>query len=111
MTTTVAGAMMLAAQSLAAPLTPPLIEQGREEERAAIPEPNDPATVKPGELVAVDAAASGAPIKGVSFVGVDAPARVADAARPFLGRPASRETLGALAKAISDAEAKTGVAL
>ena len=77
MTTTVAGAMMLAAQSLAAPLTPPLIEQGREEERAAIPEPNDPANVKPGELVAVDAAASAAPIKGVSFVGVDAPARVA----------------------------------
>ena len=111
MTTTLAGAMMLAAQSLAAPLTPPLIEQGRDEDRVAIPEANDPANVKPGELVAVDAAASAAAIKGVSFVGVDAPARVADAARPFLGRPAWGETLAALAKAISDAYAKTGVAL
>lgn len=103
--------LMLAASPLAVPGAPPLIEQGRDQDRPQIPDSTDRQSAPQGEVVAVDAQASAAAIRGVDFVGLDAPAIVADAARPFLGRPASRETLAALAKAISDAYGKTGIAL
>jgi hemolysin activation/secretion protein len=108
--TSVFAAFVLAAQSLAAPMTPPLIEQGRDQDRPQIPGAGDRSTLPKGS-VAVDVESSAVAIEGIDFVGIDAPAIVAEAARPFLGRPASRETLAALAKAISDAYGKTGIAL
>lgn len=107
-----AAPLLLAAQSTIPPLAPPLIQQ---ETQTATPRTSDseeaPPRLSTGNLVAVTASDAGAPIRGVDFVGVDAPAPVADAARAFLGKTASRETLGALAKAISDAYAKSGIAL
>jgi hemolysin activation/secretion protein len=103
--------LLLAAQSLATPMTPPLIEQGRDRDLPSLPDPAEQPRTPRGDLVAVDAGDNAVPIRGVDFVGVDAPVIVADAARPFLGRPASRETLEAMAKAISEAYGKTGIAL
>ena len=59
----------------------------------------------------VDATGAGVTIKGIGFGGAKVPAIVADAARDFLGQPASRENLGRLAKAMSDAYARSPVAL
>jgi len=109
MTSALAVLPLLAAQPLATPMTPPLIEQGRDQDRPQIPGPGDRLNLPKG--VAVDVESNAAAIQGIDFVGVDAPAMVAQAAQPFLGRPASRETLEALAKTISDAYAKTGIAL
>ena len=50
-------------------------------------------------------------IRGVTFDGVQVPERVANAARPFLGKPASTEVLNALANAMSVAYGKSAVAL
>lgn len=65
----------------------------------------------PPDAATVDADAAAVPIVGVTFTGVDAPAPVAEAARPFIGRPASTATLRELATALSDAYAKTDIAL
>ncbi|MEG3122667.1 ShlB/FhaC/HecB family hemolysin secretion/activation protein [Sphingomonas sp. GB1N7] len=51
------------------------------------------------------------PIAGIAFRGAQAPAPVAEAARAFLGKPASAENLQLLAAALSTAYAKTEVAL
>lgn len=108
----VAAPLLLAAQSSAPSLAPPLIQQ---EPQPAAPDAQvsvggNPRIAK-DDLVDVNAGDAGALIKGIDFVGVDAPAGVAAAARAFLGKPASTATLNALAKAISDAYAKSGIAL
>ncbi|BBD99131.1 ShlB/FhaC/HecB family hemolysin secretion/activation protein [Sphingobium amiense] len=90
-------------------LSPPLIQQGEQPAAPNIPEKANGAPLR-GD-VAVDADDSSAAIRGIDFVGVDAPERVAHAARQFLGRPASRQTLAALARAISDAYARSDIAL
>lgn len=51
------------------------------------------------------------PIRGIRFVGADAPAPVARAARKFLGKPTTSETLQELAAALSTAYEKSNVAL
>ena len=59
----------------------------------------------------ISAQATGRPIKGIAFKGVDAPAEVAAAANAFIGRPATREVLLELAGALSRAYEKTDIAL
>ncbi|MBV9842842.1 MAG: ShlB/FhaC/HecB family hemolysin secretion/activation protein [Sphingomonadaceae bacterium] len=59
----------------------------------------------------IDAEAPATRIARLVFDGVEVPARVAQAAKPFLGQPASRETLGKLAAAMSDAYGKANIAL
>ncbi|GJL91694.1 MAG: heme utilization protein [Hyphococcus sp.] len=49
-------------------------------------------------------------IRGVKFEGVDVPANVADAVRPFLARTATRQSLNDLAVAMNRAYAASGVA-
>lgn len=103
--------LLLAAQPPASTLAPPLIEQ-RETPAPELPGAQErQPKVSTQNLVTVNAAEAGALIKGIEFIGVKAPARVADAARPFLDKPASRETLKALANAISEAYAKSDIAL
>lgn len=50
-------------------------------------------------------------IQAIDFVGVQAPAPVAAAARAYLGKPASTEDLNALAQAVATAYGKSGIAL
>jgi hemolysin activation/secretion protein len=70
------------------------------------------AAATPDHLTSVDAQAGGAgPIHGIRFDGVEAPERVGEAARPFIGRPATPETLKALADALSDAYGHSSIAL
>ena len=51
------------------------------------------------------------PITGIRFIGANAPARVAAAARTFLGQPATRETLQRLAADLSTHYGASNVAL
>ena len=109
---TLAGSM---AHAQAVPGSPTglLIDQGRQ--AAEHPTPGRAArlaTDVPDHVTSVSAGAgSGNTIRSVRFDGVEAPARVAEAARPFLGRPASTENLKALADALSDAYGHSSVAL
>lgn len=73
---------------------------------AAPPPRRDPA---PSARIASQGSAE--PIAGVRFRGAEAPAPVAAAARRFLGRPATRDTLAELAAALSDAYSDSNVAL
>ena len=59
----------------------------------------------------VQAAGSSQPIRTIVFQGVQAPAEVAEAARAFLGRPATRDALVELAGALSRAYERTDIAL
>lgn len=59
----------------------------------------------------VEAEASAVAIRSVSFGGSKVPANVAGAARPFLGKRATKAVLGDLAKALSDAYADADIAL
>jgi hemolysin activation/secretion protein len=110
-----AAAWASAAHGQAVPGSPTglLIDQGRMAAARQAPSSAPialPAT--PDHVTSVAKGASNAgPIKGVRFDGVEAPARVAEAARPFLGRPASAETLQALANALSDAYGHSAIAL
>ncbi|WP_443970434.1 ShlB/FhaC/HecB family hemolysin secretion/activation protein [Sphingobium sp. CR28] len=101
--------LLLAAQPAVGPLAPSLIEQG-----TPVPQPETPKPAPPpsqNALIDVDAGEAGAPIQRIEFLGAEAPERVAEAARGFIGQSASREILGSLAKAISDAYARSGIAL
>lgn len=104
--------LMLAAQPPGATLAPPLIEQDSSPVAPGIPDREAPSRPSvENATVAVSTEAADAPIRSVDFMGQEAPELVAVAARGFLGRAASRETLAALAKAISDAYGKSGIAL
>jgi hemolysin activation/secretion protein len=59
----------------------------------------------------VQAAGSQQPIRTIVFQGVQAPAEVAEAAKAFLGRPATRASLVELAGALSRAYERTDIAL
>ncbi|MCW2336792.1 hemolysin activation/secretion protein [Sphingobium sp. B2D3A] len=104
-------ALIAIAQPTGSGLTPPLIDQSQPGPAPVLPAQERPAADDPTGQVAVEAQATATPIRSVTFSGVDAPAPVAEAARAFIGQPATRETLSALAKRISDAYAKTGIAL
>lgn len=108
----VSALLLLAAQPPSSPLAPPLIEQREQPAPAELPgEREKRPHISTDDLVTVDASNVEASITGIEFIGVKAPSRVANAARSFLGKQASRETLGALASAISDAYAKSDIAL
>ncbi|HLZ78172.1 MAG TPA: ShlB/FhaC/HecB family hemolysin secretion/activation protein [Sphingomonas sp.] len=91
-----------------------LIDQGRiDRAQPAAPTAATPPAKIQDHVTSVDAQASdhGTLIRGVAFDGTQVPERVADAARPFLGKPASGEVLTALANAMSAAYGKSAVAL
>lgn len=109
MSTATALSLLLAAQPPAT-LAPALIDQ------QPAPDPATPSSDAgpqplPAQPVTVEPDAAAILIKGITFEGVEAPAPVAAAARAFLGQPASRATLTALAKAVANAYAKANIAL
>lgn len=66
----------------------------------------------PDQVITVpDQVASPDMVHGVVFDGVDPPVKVAEAARPFLDRPITLETIQALARALSDAYGESAIAL
>lgn len=110
MIVTITLATALAAQSSAqASPGATLIDRTRADRPRA--QPTAPAAARPDPATAVAVDAPDMVITGVRFVGTRAPARVAAAARPYLGRHASRQTLGELAAALAAAYAKSEVAL
>ena len=76
-------------------------QNGEERKHAALPRGG---TKVEGEAAAIT-------ISGVNFGGAKVPFRVANAARAYLGKKASKETLHALAKALSDGYADSDIAL
>ncbi|QJU59543.1 ShlB/FhaC/HecB family hemolysin secretion/activation protein [Sphingomonas sp. AP4-R1] len=95
--------------------TPLILDQNRLDRT---PDPTEaPRETKPAPRTAptggarVEGADAGVQINSVSFGGAKVPARVANAARPYLGKRATREVLGDLAKALSDAYADADIAL
>lgn len=74
-------------------------------------EPTRPAPVQADPAATIAADAPNVTITGIRFTGTDAPAPVAATARKFLGRKASRQTLGELAAALAAAYTKSEVAL
>ena len=100
---------LLAAQTSPTLLAPPLIEQATqprpgEGQGQRVPPPTS-------GRIAVQAGDNSTIIRAIDFVGVEAPERVAQAAKAYLGKPASGENLKALAEAVSKAYSKSGVAL
>ena len=107
--------MMAGALALAAPL-PALAQTGSpiDRQRAdrappqAIPFGRD----TPNAATRVEAGDEAAPpIRNIHFEGVNVPMVVARAAQPFVGRPANRANLQALAAAMSEAYGRSEVAL
>jgi hemolysin activation/secretion protein len=92
-----------------------LIDQGRIDRLPSQTPPPmvQPSTAVPDHVTTVDKGVGdrAVVIRGVRFDGSEVPERVGDAARPFLGRPASAEALGQLANAMSTAYGKSAVAL
>lgn len=89
------------------------IDQGRVD-RAPLPPAQLPKdrTQAPAAAVRVDAdSAVAPPIRNISFEGTDVPRIVAEAAQAFVGQPANKATLQALAGAMSQAYGKSEVAL
>jgi len=107
------GAVAASAQSVPGDPTGLLIDQGRINPiQSSRPVTAPPAKVQ-DHVTTVEAAAGNqaAIIRSVQFDGTQVPARVADAAKPFLGQAASTGTLNALANAMSAAYGKSAVAL
>jgi len=101
------------AQSVPGSPTGLLIDQGRAQAADSVA-PQAPAT-GPHDPDYATSIASGvantAPIRSVRFDNGEAPSSVAEAARPYLGQPASQATLQAIADALSKAYARSSVAL
>ena len=93
--------------------TPLIIDRDRLDRApaAAAPTPPDQRPRETTQRGVVASAGQGVIIRGVAFDGTKVPARVAAAAKPFLGRIADRPTLDRLAAALAKAYAKTDVAL
>jgi hemolysin activation/secretion protein len=105
-----AGALALAAPFPAAAQTGSPLDR----QRADRAQPQAPAPVRdaPAAATRVDAGDDAAPpIANIAFEGANVPLAVAEAARPFVGRPASRINLQALVGAMSEAYGRTEVAL
>ena len=107
--------MMAGALALAAPL-PALAQTGspidRQRADRAQPETLRPDRGTPNAATRVEAGDETAPpIRNINFQGVNVPLVVARAAQPFIGRPASRANLQALAAAMSEAYGRSEVAL
>lgn len=98
----VASAALVVQDARAAPLI------GRDREVAPPPVSGPPAPAAPASL---SATGTGAPIRAIRFTGVDAPRRIARAARAFLGQPANEAVLTALAATLSARYAETDAGL
>lgn len=81
------------------PVTPSVADPAREAPAAATP------------VIEGGAEQGGTTIRAIQFVGTKAPAEAARAAEAFVGKPATRATLQAVAAAISGGYAKADVAL
>jgi hemolysin activation/secretion protein len=90
--------------------TPLIIDRGRIDRTPQPDLPDERTNPKRGGVV-VNATSPSTAIRGIGFRGEKVPARVAEAAKPFLGRPADKPTLTALAAALSAAYAKSDIAL
>ncbi|MBO9714410.1 ShlB/FhaC/HecB family hemolysin secretion/activation protein [Sphingomonas sp.] len=86
-----------------------LVDRDRIDRPAQRPTARDQAPKRGTVRVASEGATT--PIRGIRFQGAKAPAPVARAAQRFLGRTASKETLAELAGSLSQAYARTDVAL
>jgi hemolysin activation/secretion protein len=109
-------ALLLAAAAQPASIDPlpasPLIIDRARSDRAPPALPSTPPPPAQGDGIArVEAGGAAVPIQGIRFEGAEVPVPVADAARAFMGQPATAATLGRLAKAMSDAYTRTPVAL
>ena len=101
---------------LAGPGSPALAQSGspidRERADRAPPLAPPPLRDAPAAATRVEAGdEAAAPIATVSFAGTHVPLVVAEAVRPFVGRPATRATLQALVDAMSEAYGRSEVAL
>lgn len=86
-----------------------LIDRGRVDRARPVQPSSKPATPRAPTLVT--SRYPGTPIRGIRFVGAKAPAAVAKAARPFIGRAATQTGLAELAAALSTAYGDSPVAL
>jgi len=76
------------------------------------PRPEEPSESVPAAAVQVEAEdAAAAPIRSIHFVGTDVPRIVGTAAEAFIGKPATRSNLQALAAAMTAAYGRSDVAL
>lgn len=112
----VAAAAPPAAPGPAAQTQTPLILDQNRLDRAPIPTDRSQQEIRtrhplPKGQSKVEAEASAVAIRGITFGGRQVPLRVANAAKPFLGKTATKETLKALAAALSDAYADADIAL
>ena len=89
------------------------IDQGRvDRSPAPTPESQKERLQAPAAATRVDAGSEAAPpIRNIVFEGTDVPQVVAHAAEAFVGRPASKENLEALAAAMSESYGRSDVAL
>ena len=89
------------------------IDQNRVDRAApAATLPSKERTTAPSAAVQVDAGSDTAPaIRNIRFEGTDVPLVVAKAAQPFVGQPATKANLQALADALSKAYGRSEVAL
>jgi hemolysin activation/secretion protein len=107
--------LLAGAMALAAPL--PLLAQtgspiDRQRADRAQPQAQEPVQDAPAAATRVDAGDETAPpIANIAFEGTNVPLAVAEAAQPFVGRPATRANLQALVGAMSEAYGRTEVAL
>lgn len=105
--------MLAAMMALAVGATPQagdrLIDRNRID-RPRTPAPQVKAQPSP-DKARVAAEGTGRPIRGVQFVGAQAPGRVARAAQAFLGKPMNGAVLAELAGTLSRAYGKSDVAL
>jgi hemolysin activation/secretion protein len=111
-----AAGMFLAASVTAAQAQSPLILDRNRADRVqpVTPTMADPAREAPAATAPViegGAEQGGTVIRAIQFVGTEAPAEAAQAAEPFIGKPATRATLQNVAAAISSGYAKADVAL
>jgi hemolysin activation/secretion protein len=117
MLTSFTAAMLAAAQPAPLPgfqQEPLILDQNRADRIQPVTPSIPPSeAIKPSteSLAHVGTAGANVPINHIAFEGTEIPEVVADAARAFIGKPATRDTLQQLAKAMSDAYAKSDVAL
>lgn len=109
-------ASILAAALPGALSQPLIIDQGRADRIPVpdLPQPQAEPVVRSdaaSELTRVDATGNDRPIAGIRFDGARVPAPVAQAAETFINRPANGQALKQLAAAMSDAYAKSDIAL
>jgi hemolysin activation/secretion protein len=99
------------APSSPATVTPLILDRARADRAPVAPLPAPDQARAPGGRTDVEAEAADTIIRRVMFDGTAVPENVANAARAFVGKPATRANLAALAQAMSDAYAKADIAL